>query len=241
VRIVIITKNNTAQRWAKSFMHKYIEPLAKLLKQHENAESAVAMKSYMKNRFEFFGIKSQHRNELFKQFFTTEGLPKFADLEEIILELFNQPQRELHYFAIELAGKFKKCWTRETLGLFEKMITMQSWWDSADYIKSVCLKPYFLRFTEETYEITQRWIDSENIWLQRLSVIFQLGFKDKTDVDLLFHNILQLTDSKEFFVQKAIGWALRDYARIEPDLVKKFVAENNLKPLSVREALKYFN
>jgi 3-methyladenine DNA glycosylase AlkD len=222
-------------------MREYIKPLATLLKQREDIESGVAMKAYMKNKFEFFGIKSKPRNDLFKQFFAEKGLPKFEDADEIIFDLFARPQREFHYFAIELIGKFRKEWTRETIVLFEKMITMQSWWDSADYIKSVCLKPYFLQFTDETYEITQRWIDSENIWLRRLSVIFQLGFKDKTDVDLLFRNILQLTESDEFFIQKAIGWALRDYARTDPNLVKKFVAENKLKPLSVREALKHLN
>ena len=116
---------------------------------------------------------------------------------------------------------------------------MKSWWDSVDTINSVCFKPYFQKFPENRYEITQKWIDSENIWLQRLSVICQLGLKDKTDVELLFGNILQLTESKEFFVQKAIGWALRDLARNQPELVKKFVAENDLKPLSKREALKH--
>jgi 3-methyladenine DNA glycosylase AlkD len=221
-------------------MQEYIKPLATLLKQHEDIESGVAMKAYMKNKFEFFGIKAPLLKDLSKQFYAENGLPNFHDLDEIILELFNQPQREFHYFAIELVGKFKKQWTRETLSLFEKMAAAKSWWDSVDSIKSICLKPYFLRFTNETYDITQRWIDSKNIWLQRLSVIFQLGFKEKTDVDLLFRNILQLADSNEFFVQKAIGWALRDYAYIKPDSVKKFVAENNLKPLSVREALKHF-
>ncbi len=222
-------------------MHQYIKFLEEKLRSHAEPQNAFAMKAYMKNHFEFFGIKSPKRNDLFKQFFAENGLPQFTELEEIILELFSQPQREFHYFAIELIGKFKKHWTRETLALFEKMIVTKSWWDSVDCIKSVCLKPYFLRFDDETWQITQGWIDSENIWLQRLSVIFQLGFKDKTDLELLFRNILQLADSKEFFVQKAIGWALRDYARTKPDLIKIFVTENNLKPLSVREALKHFD
>jgi 3-methyladenine DNA glycosylase AlkD len=166
-------------------------------------------------------------------------LPKFEDLEQIVDECFNQSEREFQYFGIELCGKFKKKWTAETLFLFEKMSVTKSWWDSVDYIKSVCFKDYFLKFPDKRYEITQKWIDSENIWLQRLSIIFQLGYKDKTDVELLKRNILQLNGSDEFFVQKAIGWALRDYARTDAEFVKKIVSENELKPLSKREALKH--
>ena len=216
----------------------YIEKIVAKFKKHANPENAAPMKRYMKGKFEFFGIKSPERKIILKKFFTENDLPKFSELDEIVGELFEKPEREFQYFAIELCGKFKKQWTEETLTLFEKMAITKSWWDSVDYIKSVCFKPYFLKFPDKRYKITQRWIDSENIWLQRLSVIFQLGYKDKTDVKLLERNILQLKDSNEFFVQKAIGWALRDYARTDAEFVKKFVTENDLKPLSRREALK---
>lgn len=217
---------------------EYVQKIAEKFKQNANAENAKPMKAYMKNRFEYFGIKSPERKIILKEFFVKNSLPEFEDLEPIVVKCFSLPEREFQYFAIELCGKFKKEWREETLSLFEKMATTKSWWDSVDYIKSVCLKDYFLRFPEKLYEITQRWIDSENIWLQRLSVIFQLGYKDKTDVELLMRNILQLNDSKEFFVQKAIGWALRDYARTDAEFVKNFVAKHELKPLSKREALK---
>ncbi len=216
----------------------YVNEIAGTFKKNAVPENIPWMKKYMKNRFEFFGIKSPERKIILNEFFAEKGLPKFEDLDAIVNELFNLPEREFHYFAVELCGKFKKRWTAASLTLFEKMATTKSWWDSVDYIKSVCLKDYFLRFPENRREITQRWINSENIWLQRLSIIFQLGYRDKTDVELLKRNILQLSDSKEFFVQKAIGWALRDYARTDAEFVKNFVAENDLKPLSEREALK---
>ncbi len=216
----------------------FIEKISEKLKQNASAENAAPMKAYLKNRFEFFGIKSPERREIFRAFLAENDLPRVEDLEEIIIRLFDLPQREFHYFAIELAGKFKTDWTENSLELFEKMIAAKSWWDSVDSINSVCIKPYFQKFPERRFEITQKWIESENIWFQRLSVIFQLGLKDKTDVELLFRNILQLSRSKEFFVQKAIGWALRDLARTKTETVKTFVAENDLKPLSKREALK---
>lgn len=217
---------------------EYVRKIAKKFRKNSNSENAEPMKKYMKNRFEFFGIKSPERKIILREFFAENGLPSFKELRKIVSECFDLPEREFQYFAIELCGKFKKHWKEETLTLFEKMATTKSWWDSVDYIKSVCLKDYFLRFPDKRYETTQRWIDSENIWLQRLSVIFQLGYKDKTDTRLLRRNILQLNDSNEFFVQKAIGWALRDYARTDAEFVKNFVAENDLKPLSKREALK---
>ena len=222
----------------KKFNSKYIKNISDKFKQNAQPDIAVKMKQYMRNKFEYFGIKSPERKAILKDFFSNNNLPAFEDLDEIVEKLFNKPEREFHYFAIELVGKHKKNWTQETLSLFEQMSVTKSWWDSVDYIKSVCFKPYFLKFPDERYVITQRWIDSENIWLQRLSVIYQLGYKDKTDTKLLRRNILQLNESEEFFVQKAIGWALRDYARFDADFTKQFVAEHNLKPLSKREALK---
>ncbi|MEZ5429522.1 MAG: DNA alkylation repair protein [Pyrinomonadaceae bacterium] len=217
----------------------YIRKLSEKLQQNAVPENVAPMKAYMKNRFEFFGLKAPQRRALFREFFAAEPLPPANELERNVLALFDLPEREFHYFAIELTGKFKRGWKPETLELFEKMILRRSWWDSVDYIKSVCLKDYFLRFPENRHQITQRWIDSGNIWLQRLSVIFQLGYRDKTDLELLKRNILQLIDSREFFVQKAIGWALRDYARTDPVFVRRFVSEHDLKPLSRREALKH--
>lgn len=217
----------------------YIQKLANLLATSAQPENAGPMKAYMKNRFEFFGIKSPERRALFREFVAEEGLPEFADLENIVARLFEKPEREFHYFAIELAGKMRKSWTRDTLSVFVKMVTLKSWWDSVDSIKSVCFRDYFLLFPEHRHEITNEWIDSGNIWLQRLSVIFQLGYREKTDAVLLRRNILLLRDSDEFFVQKAIGWALRDFARTDEGFVKKLLTEHDLKPLSRREALKH--
>lgn len=208
------------------------------LSPHADAKKAAPMKSYMKNRYEFLGIKTPERKALLKELYAENDLPEFRETRKIVNELFRLPEREFHYSAIEFCGKFKRKWTPKSISLFEKMILTKSWWDTVDSVKSVCLRDYFLKFPDDRYEITQRWIDSGNIWLQRLSVIFQLGYKEKTDVRLLKRNILQLNESEEFFVQKAIGWALRDYARADKDFVIKFVSKNKLKPLSNREALK---
>jgi len=220
-------------------MHPYFKPLTPKLAAAANANDAILAKMYMKDRFEFFGTRAPARNALFKEFWAEHGLPGFEDLDLLVTELFAMPEREYHYFAIEIVAKFKKQYTPETLALIEKIAVTNSWWDSVDYINSVCLRPYFKKYPENRVEITQRWIDSGNMWLQRLSVICQLDLRDKTDIALLFRNILQLNTSKEFFIQKAIGWALRELGKTYPETVVEFVGENDLKPLSRREALKH--
>ncbi len=219
-------------------MNDYIVRLTAVFEKNANPNDAAPMKAYMKDRFEFYGLKSPLRRMLTKQFIVECGKPDIAQIEEIVFDLFAQPQRELHYAAIELCGTTRKDWTAGTISLFEKLALTNSWWDTVDGINSICLKPFFLAFTESRSETTQRWIDSGNIWLQRLSLIFQLRYKEKTDTGLLSRNILQLNDSNEFFVQKAIGWILRDYGFTNPVWVKEFVASCELKPLSKREALK---
>lgn len=220
-------------------MHPYIQPLSRKLAAAANPETARWARSYMKDHFEFFGMKSPDRNALFKEFWAENGLPSMDDLGRTVEELFTLPEREFQYFGIELAAKYKKCYLPETLELIEHMAITKSWWDSVDYINSVCLRPWFKKHPENKAEITRRWIDSGNMWLQRLSIICQLGLREKTDIALLFRNILQLNTSKEFFIQKAIGWSLRELGKTWPDTVIEFVNENELKALSRREALKH--
>ena len=217
---------------------EYVARLRNLLEAHADEAYAVEMKAYLRNQFEFFGMRSPERKVIFNDFIGRHGIPGIDGLRDVADILFEEEEREFQYFGIEAAGLLKKSWTPESIDLFESMAVRKSWWDSVDYIKSACLRDYFLRFTELRGEITERWIDSGNIWLQRLSVIFQLGYRDRTDRDLLERNITRLADSSEFFVQKAIGWALRDYARTDPEFVLRFVDRNKLKPLSRREALK---
>ena len=119
------------------------------------------------------------------------------------------------------------------------MITEKSWWDSVDTAAKYLLGEYLIAFPNETNKVIDRFSDSENMWLNRSAILFQLSYKQKTNADFLFRECIKHAHSKEFFIQKAIGWALRQFARHDPDWVRNFVAERPLAPLSKREALKH--
>jgi 3-methyladenine DNA glycosylase AlkD len=206
---------------------------------NKNPENAFAMAKYMKNNFPFFGIKTEKRRRIFKEIWKENKEEVSANAREIALDLYSKPEREFQYCAIEilikeLQGNYKK----EDIQLIEKLISDNSWWDSVDTIAKYILGEYLLEFPLETKNVIERFSRSENMWLNRSAILFQLGYKQKTSADLLFSECLKHSHSKEFFIQKAIGWALREYAKSNPEDVKEFVKTNTLKPLSKKEALK---
>lgn len=122
--------------------------------------------------------------------------------------------------------------------MLEFGLTHKSWWDSADQIGSEWLSDFFILFPEYIETQTGRWNQSDNSWLQRSSLLFQKKYKTRTDTRLLKKYILQLSDAENFFIRKAIGWALREYGKTDPAFVIRFVNQYPLSPLSKKEALK---
>lgn len=218
----------------------YYAPIKHTFEQVSNPANALPMKKYMKNHFEFLGIKTPERRMICKDFFLQYGLPSKENLHEIILALWQEPAREYQYFAMELLNKCKKDFEAETINVLEQLITQKSWWDTVDLLASHSVGHYFKKYPKAIPSITAKFMESNNLWLQRTCILFQLGYKKDTDEALLYEYIRICADSKEFFLQKAIGWALRQYARTNAQSVLKFVEETSLKPLSRREALKHF-
>lgn len=218
-------------------MHPYLKPVLKAFTAAADEQSAEGAAAYMRNQFAFFGIKSPVRKDITKSVFSN-GLPGISEWETITREAWAQPQREWQYFAIDLAAKCKKHWTDASINLFEWMVINKSWWDTVDAISSQLNSPWFLKYPEQIKPVTGKWNLSDNIWLQRCSILFQNPYKNKTDTTLLKKYILHLKDSNEFFIRKAIGWALRDYSGTDPEWVREFVRKNKLSGLSEREALK---
>ncbi len=220
-------------------MQDYIKPLVKEFKKNANPENAEPMAKYMKNLFPYLGIKTPERREISKKFFKEYGLPKTSDFEEIIRDLWELPEREFQYFAVGMMIKFKDKVDKNIIDFYEYLITTKSWWDSVDGIASWLVGSLFQRFPEMIETYIPKWLKSENMWLQRTVILFQLNYKEKTDVMLLGKSIMIVANSKEFFIRKAIGWALREYSKTDAQAVINFVGNNELAPLSKREALKW--
>lgn len=219
----------------------YIKSLEDLFSQSANPDNAFYMKKYMKDKFEYFGIQTRPRRELTKPFLKKDTLPTIENLDVLIKELWAKPQREFQYFGIELVEKYSKQLNKNNLPLIEFMVTNKSWWDTVDGIATRVVGDLFRNYPELIIPVTKKWMASDNLWLQRTSILFQLKYKSLTDIDLLFKFIKTLEGSKEFFINKAIGWALREYSKTDPQIVIKFVNSHNLAPLSKREAMKVIN
>ncbi len=220
--------------------HPYLKKIQKIFAANADATNAKGAKAYLLNQFEFYGIKTPLRRQLCKEFYKANPIKDHIELSTIIKECFNEPQRELHYFAIELLGHHKQLWSKKTLPLIEWMITHNSWWDSVDSTNSHVIGKFFLTYPEFTEEYTYKWNRSSNKWLQRMSILFQLIYKDKTNTTLLTEYIEYCQFEEDFFIRKAIGWALRSYANTNAKWVVLFVkAHPQLSNLSKREALKH--
>jgi 3-methyladenine DNA glycosylase AlkD len=200
--------------------------------------NAGKMSKYMLNQFEFFGIPSPLRKQLVSQFIAQNGLPGTDQIDETVRIIWQMPQRELHYAIMEIASRKAYLADPGRIVLYEFMITSKSWWDTVDFIAANLVGAWLLKHKEFIVSVTENFVQSGNLWLQRTALLFQLKYKGNTDQVLLFRYINDLSGSKEFFIRKAIGWALREYSKTNPGAVLDFTNNNELSPLSRREALK---
>ena len=219
-------------------MHPLTLSVIEQYRQNANAEKAPGAKAYMLNQFEFFGIPAPQRSTINKAIIKQHLIEDVKQVEVVVKELWKMPEREYQYFAVALFAYYKKLWKPSSIKLMEYCITHKSWWDSVDNIASEWTGPFFKLFPGQKETITAKWNQSSDMWLQRSSIMFQKAYKKETDTELLSRYILNCKDSKEFFIQKAIGWALREYSKTNPQWVTKFVKQNKLAPLSAREAMK---
>lgn len=217
----------------------FISDLETAFNKNRNPENAIPMAKYMKNLFSFYGIKAEERRSIFKEVCKANKDELNINSRGIAWELFNKEFRELHYCGIEILIKnLKNNYQKDDIKLIEKLIVKNSWWDSVDTIAKNILGHYLIEFPKETKKVIERFSNSKNMWLNRSAILFQLGYKKNTNYELLFSECEKHSKSKEFFIQKAIGWALREYVGTNPSLVINFVNATDLKPLSKKEALR---
>ena len=225
---------------------EWIEGLHLTLLFRADSLRAKGMSNYMKQNFDFYGISSTERRNIMSEYRKEIPLPKIVtgkDLVDFMVLSWGNFPRELQYCALEIGRKYVKLLEMDDIKGIEYLITHKSWWDSVD-----SLAPYFaasILSMDKTIAMkkSEEWIASGNLWLQRSAVIYQLKQKSKTDTEILDHNIMALIDHKDFFIRKAIGWALREYAKTNPEFTLEFVENHKdlLSNLSIREALKHFS
>lgn len=216
-----------------------VEELLKELKAVANSDDAVAMKAYMKNKFEFLGVKTPARRKLAKTFFKQQT-DSVIDWN-FINEAWNNPYRELQYVALDYLEIRKKLLTPSDLQRLKKLAQTKSWWDTVDFLDRL-VGSIITRFPE-TKEIILSWSCDEDIWLRRLAIDHQLLRKEETDTELLEKILINNLGQTEFFINKAIGWALRDYSKTNPNWVKDFIERHRaeMAALSIREGSKYIS
>lgn len=222
-------------------MHENLSLLTSFFEENRNEANAGPMKSYMKGHFAFLGIKMPLRNELLKHYFVKTNLLKEPFQHDFVLRLWEKNEREYQYAALAYIAKSLKKLQKSDLELMEHLITTKSWWDTVDMLAAHPVGKIAKDYPEVIENSIKYWASSDHLWLRRTAILFQLRYKAETDEKLLYSIIQQNADSKEFFIQKAIGWALREYSKTNPSSVKQFIQNNRLAALSVREGSKYID
>lgn len=206
----------------------------------KNPEIASGMKAYMKDHFEYLGIKSPKRKEIQKEFALEIRKWEMDRTWDLVLQLWELDEREYQYMAMDIIKWRYKKPKEEDLEIIKHLITTKSWWDSVDLLASHTLGLYLMTFPEKRKMVCKEFSKSGNLWLQRSTIIFQLKYKEQTDYSLLYHQILLLNSNRDFFIQKAIGWSLRQYSKANPDSVREFLQNHpEIDKLALREASKY--
>jgi len=219
-------------------IQEFIDTLTLEFQKNANTIIAAEQKAYMRGQFEYYGLKTLKRREIQKPFLIKQFLPSKAEAIQIVQKLWNKSERDYHYVAQELMLKYAKQFEENDIAVLEFMVTNNSWWDTVDFIATKLLGTYFRMYPNKRKPMVEKWLKSNNIWLQRSALLFQLKYKEHLDTDLLVFTIAPLLGSKEFFINKAIGWVLRDYSRVNPTWVLDYAMRTPLDNLSKREALR---
>jgi 3-methyladenine DNA glycosylase AlkD len=208
-----------------------------LFREYANPGQAAPMSAYMRDQFPFLGIPAPERKKLSREFL------KMAEKRPVdwgfMFKCWEQPEREFQYLATDCLEKLKSALTADDMPKLQELITHKSWWDTVDGLDRIA-GDIALRYPEINDTLLQ-WSVCGNIWLRRAAIDHQLLRKDKTDTGLLERIIRNNLGQTEFFINKAIGWSLRDYSKTNPGWVRGFIERHRgeMAALSVREASKY--
>lgn len=207
---------------------------------NSNELLAESMEKYMQDKFRFLGIRGGTRTEIYKKYFPDARKTKTIDWD-FVERCWNKEEREFQYAVVYYLKAIQRFLKREDISRLKYLIVTKSWWDTVDLLAKV-VGSLVIRI--EGYEqMMLEWSKDSNIWLRRVAILYQLSLKEKVDEGLLEKILLANLGDNEFFINKAVGWALRDYSKFNPEWVKEFIENNkmNMANLSLREASKYLN
>lgn len=219
-----------------------IERVTRAFEGARDPEKGPAMKAYMRDQFAFLGISSPARVALGRDAIVGTAEPTEADLIAVSHALWTKPEREFQYFAAWYLRRHQKILTAEFIDTARHLITTKPWWDTIDELAQNVIGPLVLR-DRALVAVMDTWIEDNDFWLARAAILHQNRWRAETDAERLFRYCTRREADTEFFIRKAIGWALREYTRVDPDAVRRFVREHDttLSGLSKREALKWLD
>ena len=206
--------------------------------ENRNELLAESMSKYMQDKFRFLGVRGTTRTEIYKKYFPDTRKTKIIDWD-FVESCWNKEEREFQYVVVYYLKAMQKFLKREDISRLKYLIVTKSWWDTVDLLVKV-IGSLVIRI-EGYDQIMLEWSKDSNIWLKRVAILHQLSLKEKVDKQILERILVGNLGDSEFFINKAIGWALRDYSKYNPEWVREFIKKNkdNMANLSIREASKY--
>jgi 3-methyladenine DNA glycosylase AlkD len=201
---------------------------------------AAGARAYMRGQFPFLGITNPRLTELNRTVLAGLDPPTEADLAAIALGCWSRSEREYQYFACSYLRRHIRTASPSLLPTVRDLITTKSWWDTVDTLAAHTVGPLVAAYPVLVATM-DAWVADENLWLARTAILHQLRYRERTEAGRLFRYCTAQAGHRDFFIRKAIGWALREYARTDPEAVRRYVEEHRaiLAPLSVREASKH--
>lgn len=194
-----------------------------------------------KDEMPFYGVQRPARESIFRLVRAEFAPMTRVEYEDLVFALWELPHREEKYLAQRIAGAFGEFVVPASMPVYTRFIAEGAWWDFVDESATHLVRWLILEYPDETWPVVDPWIDHEDMWFRRSAIICQVGAKDRTDAGRLFRFCEERMHEREFFIRKAIGWSLREYAKTDARSVAEFVAANRegLSALSYREATKH--
>ena len=208
--------------------------------ENRNELLAESMSKYMQDKFRFLGVRGATRTEIYKKYFPDARKAKTIDWN-FVENCWNKEEREFQYVVVYYLKAMQKFLKREDISRLKYLIVTKSWWDTVDLLAKV-VGSLVIRI-EGYDQIMLEWSKDSNIWLKRVAILYQLSLKEKVDKQVLERILVNNLGDSEFFINKAIGWALRNYSKFNPEWVREFIEKNKngIANLSLREASKYLD